>query len=319
MVTSGGGAQIDLRAPLTGIMVPIEVVPDPVFARKMVGEGFSIDPLSNELLAPIAGEVADLQPSGHAITIRSAEGLEVLLHIGLDTVKMAGAGFTPRVTLGQQVAVGDPLIDFDLDMVAAEAKSLLTQVVITNSEMVQSVTPSKGVVTAGKDVAAQVALAAPAADGTAAVGGRTVTSEALLLPNPIGLHARPAATLVNLAKSFGSDIKLRRGDDAANAKSIMAIMALAVARGDKITFTAHGPDAEEAIARITDAVKAGLGRSARRSGPRTPVPFLRWPLPRRSDPPSPSSPPSPFRRPEPAARRGGVARPGDRHGRAGPS
>ena len=63
---------IRLTAPLTGVMVPIELVPDPVFAKKMVGEGFSIDPLNNELVAPIAGEVADLQPSGHAITIRSA-------------------------------------------------------------------------------------------------------------------------------------------------------------------------------------------------------------------------------------------------------
>lgn len=263
MVTSDGGARIELSAPLTGVMVPIEVIPDPVFARKMVGEGFSIDPLSHELLAPIAGEVADLQPSGHAVTIRSADGLEVLLHIGLDTVKMAGAGFTPKVKVGQQVGVGDVLVDFDLDMVAAQAKSLLTQVVVANSEMIASLTPRKGIVTAGQDVAAEVVLAAPSGDGTTgAVGGaagRTVTSEALLIPNPTGLHARPTATLANLAKSFSSDIKLRRGDDAANAKSIMAVMAMAVARGDKVTISAHGADAEEAVARIVDAIKSGLG------------------------------------------------------------
>ena len=164
MVSSDGGARIELIAPLTGVMVPIEVVPDPVFARKMVGEGFSIDPLSTELLAPIAGEVADLQPSGHAVTIRSDDGLEVLLHIGLDTVKMAGAGFTPRVTVGQRVDAGDPLVDFDREMVASQAKSLLTQVVIANSEMVQSVTPRKGVVTGGRDVAAEVVLAAAPQD-----------------------------------------------------------------------------------------------------------------------------------------------------------
>ena len=260
MASSTGGTRLDITAPVTGVMVPIEVIPDPVFARKMVGEGFSIDPLSNELLAPVAGEVADLQPSGHAVTIRTTEGLEVLLHIGLDTVKMAGEGFTPRVKVGQQVGVGDPLIIFDMEKIAAEAKSLLTQVVIANSELVAQLTPHKGVVTAGRDVAAEVVLAEPAEGGTpGAVGGRTLTSEALLIPNPTGLHARPAATLVNLAKSFGSDIKLRRGDDAANAKSIMAIMALAVARGDKVTISAHGPDAEDAIAKITDAIKAGLG------------------------------------------------------------
>ncbi|MCB1255021.1 MAG: HPr family phosphocarrier protein, partial [Austwickia sp.] len=261
-------------------MVPIEVVPDPVFARKMVGEGFSIDPLSTELLAPIAGEVADLQPSGHAVTIRSDDGLEVLLHIGLDTVKMAGAGFTPRVTVGQRVDAGDPLVDFDMEMVASQAKSLLTQVVIANSEMVQSVTPRKGVVTGGRDVAAEVVLAAAPQDGTpSAAGGRAVTSEALLIPNPTGLHARPAATLANLAKSFSSDVKLRRGDDAANAKSIMAIMALAVARGDKVTFSAHGADADAAIEAITKAVKEGLGEECPPIGTDDtgPVPAVREP------------------------------------------
>ena len=280
MVSSDGGARIELIAPLTGVMVPIEVVPDPVFARKMVGEGFSIDPLSTELLAPIAGEVADLQPSGHAVTIRSDDGLEVLLHIGLDTVKMAGAGFTPRVTVGQRVDAGDPLVDFDMEMVASQAKSLLTQVVIANSEMVQSVTPRKGVVTGGRDVAAEVVLAAAPQDGTpSAAGGRTVTSEALLIPNPTGLHARPAATLANLAKSFSSDVKLRRGDDAANAKSVMAIMALAVARGDKVTFSAHGADADAAIEAITKAVKEGLGEECPPIGTDDtgPVPAVREP------------------------------------------
>ncbi len=255
-------SRVELMAPLSGVMVPIETVPDPVFARKMVGEGFSIDPFTSELLAPIAGEVADIQPSAHAITIRSAQGLEVLLHIGLDTVKMEGSGFIPRVTLGTQVAVGDPLISFDMDLVATNAKSVLTQVVIANSELVANLTPSTGVVTAGRDVAAYVDLAQPAvgSDGAPSAGaGTQATSGAILIPNPTGLHARPAATLVNLAKGFTSDIRLRRGEDVANAKSIMAIMSLAVARGDKVTVTAHGADADEAVAALVAAIRSGLG------------------------------------------------------------
>ena len=250
---------IRLTAPLTGVMVPIELVPDPVFAKKMVGEGFSIDPLNNELVAPIAGEVADLQPSGHAITIRSAEGLEVLMHIGLDTVKMAGQGFTPHVREGDQVQLGDSLITFDLDMVATNAKSALTQVVIANSERVAELSPRTGLVTAGSDVAAEITLAEVSDSEDGADTGRAVTSEALLIPNPTGLHARPTATLVNLAKSFGSQIRLRRGEDSANAKSMVGIMSLAVARGDKVTITARGADAAEAIARITEAIQSGLG------------------------------------------------------------
>ncbi len=252
-------SRIELIAPLTGVMVPIELVPDPVFAKKMVGEGISIDPLSNTLLAPIAGEVVDLQPSGHAITIRSADGIEVLMHIGLDTVKMQGHGFTPQVKAGDRVEVGDPLIVFDLDLVASQAKSLLTQVVIANSERVAALEPRTGLVTAGSDIAAQVDLAEEVQDAGAGEGARTVTSDALLIPNPTGLHARPTATLVALAKSFGSDIRLRRGEDSANAKSMVGIMSLAVARGDKVTISAHGTDAAEAIARITAAIQEGLG------------------------------------------------------------
>jgi glucose-specific phosphotransferase system IIA component len=112
-------------APLAGLIVPIEQVPDPVFAQKMVGEGMSIDPLSNRLLAPCDGEVVQLHASHHAVTIRAAGGLEVLLHIGLDTVQMRGEGFTPRVSVGGHVSTGDELIDFDLDKVATNAKSLV--------------------------------------------------------------------------------------------------------------------------------------------------------------------------------------------------
>ncbi len=250
----------EISAPLTGIMVPIDQVPDPVFARKMVGDGFSIDPLSNLLVAPVAGEVVDLQPSHHAVTLRTADGLEILMHIGLDTVSLLGKGFTPKVKEGATVAVGDPLIEFDLDAVAREAKSLLTQVVITNTERVSSIVPATGLVNAGSDVAATVELAAVEETADGASGADvTVTSEGLIVPNPTGLHARPSATLVNLAKQYSSDIRLRRGDDTANAKSIVSIMGLAVGYAQKIVITAHGADAAEAVEAIAQAVRDGLG------------------------------------------------------------
>ena len=119
--------RVSLLAPITGVLVPIEQVPDPVFAQKMVGEGISIDPLSNTLVAPCDGEVIHIHPAAHALTIRSAEGLEVLTHIGLDTVHMKGEGFTVKVKVGALVNAGDELITFDLDAVATNAKSLLTR------------------------------------------------------------------------------------------------------------------------------------------------------------------------------------------------
>ncbi|AQP51411.1 phosphoenolpyruvate--protein phosphotransferase [Tessaracoccus flavescens] len=250
-----------IAAPISGILVPLDQVPDPVFAKKMVGDGFSIDPLSNLLVAPVPGEVVDLQPSHHAVTIRSEDGLEILMHIGLDTVSLLGEGFTPKVREGATVAVGDPLIEFDLDAVAKAAKSLLTQVVITNMDLVDGLDVQTGLVSHG-DLVATVELRAAGGEDADSGVATTATSEAIIVPNPTGLHARPTATLVNLAKRYRSDIRLRRGDDSANAKSIVSIMGLAVGRGEKVVVTAHGSDAAEAVAEVAKAIREGLGEEA---------------------------------------------------------
>ncbi|WP_231979299.1 glucose PTS transporter subunit IIA [Tessaracoccus coleopterorum] len=287
--------RVVIAAPLTGVLVPLDQVPDPVFARRMVGDGFSIDPLSNVLMAPVAGEVIDLQPSHHAVTIRTPDGLEILMHIGLDTVSLLGEGFTPRTREGVTVEVGDPLIEFDLDAVGRAAKSLLTQVVITNMELVGELSVESGLVEPG-EVAATVGLAVRG-EGDADTGvATTAGSEAIIVPNPTGLHARPTATLVNLAKRYRSDIRLRRGYDSANAKSIVSIMGMAVAHGEKVVVTAHGSDSDDAVAAIAEAIRGGLGEEIR------PAPTT----PRRCRPSSTNRPPSrwpPLRRPRPAARR----------------
>ena len=255
--------RLDLKAPLTGVIVPIEQVPDPVFAQKMVGEGVSIDPLSDHLLAPCDGEVIHLHAAGHAVTIRALGDLEVLVHIGLDTVKMRGEGFTPKVKIGDRVRAGDELISFDLDKVATSAKSLLTQVVIANSDILTSFTPRAGLVTAGVDDIAEATFGGGerdgAVDGVAVPTGRTVTSDAVVIPNPTGLHARPAAVLSKLAQKYESDIRLKRGDDQANAKSVMAIMGLEVYQGHKVQVIARGPDAAQAAEEIAEALREGLG------------------------------------------------------------
>ncbi|MCC9000650.1 MAG: PTS glucose transporter subunit IIA, partial [Candidatus Contendobacter sp.] len=133
-----------LTAPLSGLLLPIERVPDPVFAQKMVGDGISIDPLDQCLRAPCNGRIVQLHPAGHAVTIATSQGIEVLMHIGLDTVALKGAGFTPRVKVGDAMKVGEALIEFDADFIATHAKSLLTQIVITNSERVAAFTPRAG-------------------------------------------------------------------------------------------------------------------------------------------------------------------------------
>lgn len=249
--------QLALSAPMSGVIVPLEMVPDPVFAKKMVGEGISIDPIEAYLCAPCDGEVVLVQPSGHAITVRHASGVEVLMHIGLETVSLEGDGFSPLVKAGQQVKCGDRLIDFDMDFVAQKAKSLLTQVVISNSDVIEDFAPAAtGVVSVGDELATMNVKAS--VDGEE-VGGATVSSDAIVIGNPTGLHARPTATLVSIAKQFESKIRLYRDEDSANAKSVVGVLGLAVALGDRVRVVATGPDAEDAVKQLQAAIADGLG------------------------------------------------------------
>lgn len=254
------GAILKLRilAPLSGQVWPLERVPDPVFAQKMVGDGLSIDPTDALLLAACAGEVITLHPAGHAVTLRTPEGIEVLMHIGIDTVTLKGEGFHPRVKVGDQVQAGAPLIEFDLDYVATHAKSVLTQIVICNPERVTAWERASGLVSAGKDPLFTVTLGEVQAEASANTG-KTVTSQAIVIPNATGLHARPAAVLANLAKTFQSTTKLQLGDRQVNARSVTAILALEVSHGAKVQVVASGPDAAAAVEKLAQVLAEGCG------------------------------------------------------------
>ncbi|MBF2080340.1 MAG: phosphoenolpyruvate--protein phosphotransferase [Synechococcales cyanobacterium T60_A2020_003] len=260
-------AGFSLVAPLSGHIIPIEQVPDPVFAEKMVGDGISIDPTSQVLLAPCDGDVIQLHPACHAVTVQTVDGLEVLMHIGLDTVELHGKGFTARVKEGDRVKLGDPLIEFDADFVALRARSLLTQIVITNSDRVARFTPLTGNVVAGQDVVLELTLGIPEAEEGPDQGGEEVVSEAITIANPAGLHARPAAVLANLAKKYKSDISIHRGADQANAKSVIAVMGLQIGNGDVVTLQATGADASEAVLKLTEAIRDGLGEAGKAPAP----------------------------------------------------
>src|SRR3954451_4759977 len=174
-------SRLRILSPLSGQIWPLERVPDPVFAQKMVGDGLSIDPTDALLLAACDGEIVALPATGHAVTVRTPEGIEVLMHIGIDTVTLKGEGFHPCVKRGDTVRAGAPLIAFDLDFVATHAKSLLTQVVIANSERVTSWTRASGNVSAGRDALLTVTYADAAT--APAASAATIASEAIVIPN----------------------------------------------------------------------------------------------------------------------------------------
>jgi phosphocarrier protein FPr len=253
-------SRLTILSPLSGQVWPLERIPDPVFAQKMVGDGLSIDPTDALLVAGCDGEVVSLSAAGHAVTVRTPEGVEVLMHVGIDTVTLKGEGFHPRVKPGDIVRTGMPLIAFDLDFLATHAKSLLTQIVIANGERVTSWERASGYVSAGKDALFTVTLAAEgAAVADAAATTATITSEAVVIPNPTGLHARPAAVLANLAKGFQSVIKLQLGDRQANARSVTSIMGLDVQQGAKVQVVANGPDAAAAVQKLARVLADGCG------------------------------------------------------------
>lgn len=127
-----------LLSPLTGRVIPIEEVPDPTFAQKMMGEGIAIDPAEGQVVSPVAGEIVTVFPTKHAIGIRSNEGLEILIHVGIDTVNMNGEGFEVFVSQGDLVKAGDPLLQFDVALVAQKAKSTVTPIIITNYANLES-------------------------------------------------------------------------------------------------------------------------------------------------------------------------------------
>ena len=122
-------------APMKGEVKPITEVPDPVFAEKMMGDGFCVFPeilSAAQVVSPVDGEVVNLFPTGHAVGIPTSGGLEVLVHIGIDTVKLQGKGFRILVTEGAKVTAGQPLMQVDLTAIQGDVPSLATTVVFTN-------------------------------------------------------------------------------------------------------------------------------------------------------------------------------------------
>jgi phosphocarrier protein FPr len=250
-----------LKAPLSGVVVPLENVPDPVFAGRMVGDGVSIDPVTTSLIAPCDGRIVQVHSAAHAVTLAAGDDIEILMHVGLDTVQLKGHGFTARVKAGDVVRAGDVLIEFDADYVATHAKSLMTEVIVTSTDRVASMQRASGSVTAGADTILDVTLR----NGHKAAGVPTsaaVRSELLVVSNPSGLHARPSAVLASRAKQFTSEVRLRRGENEVNARSVVAIMGLEIERGDRIEIVASGPDAGEAVRILSRLVLDGLGEDA---------------------------------------------------------
>ena len=148
-----GTADLQLLSPLKGAIIGIAQVPDATFSQKILGDGVAIEPTEGLVVSPVAGKIVQMFRTGHAVGIETADGVQILIHVGIDTVKMNGEGFKALVQAGDNVQPGTKLIEFDLALVKQKAKSTITPIVITDLgkySRVRSI--AAGNVTTGKSI-----------------------------------------------------------------------------------------------------------------------------------------------------------------------
>ena len=124
----------EIKSPMNGTVIPLSEVPDAVFSSEMLGKGFGVEPSEGKAYAPVDGEVTTVFDTKHAIGLMSKHGVELLIHIGMDTVKLNGKGFDVKVKTGDQVKAGDLLAEFDIDLIKGEGYPVTTAVVVTNTD-----------------------------------------------------------------------------------------------------------------------------------------------------------------------------------------
>ena len=247
-----------LVAPLAGWSTPLDEAPDAVFAGRMLGDGLAIDPTGSTLYAPCDGELIAVPASRHAITLRTPEGAEVLLHVGIDTVALDGEGFELHVQQGQRVRAGDRLLSFDIDLLARRAKSVLTPVIVMEGGGFTVARRSENREVAVGDLLMELVPEKAAAQ--AASGPGPVLSRRVLVALEHGIHARPAAMLAAAVKGFTAEVTLVARGRGASARSTIALMTLGVRKGDEVEIRASGSDAEAALSAAEAALSREIGQ-----------------------------------------------------------
>ena len=148
---------VELQAPFAGQVATIADVPDPAFSGKMLGDGFAVAPQSTSgsllVCAPATGTLQMVFKTGHAFSVKTTEGLDVLVHIGLDTVELKGEGFTVLTQQGETVTAGQPIIEVDLALLKQKGKNVITPVVLSEKSQVAEVHAITGAVSQGDTVA----------------------------------------------------------------------------------------------------------------------------------------------------------------------
>ncbi|SNY04427.1 Phosphocarrier protein HPr /phosphoenolpyruvate--protein phosphotransferase /PTS system IIA component, Glc family [Pseudomonas sp. LAMO17WK12:I6] len=248
--------ELTLSAPLSGPVLTLAKVPDAVFASGAMGDGIAIDPLNDTLYSPCAGEIIHVARTGHALTVRADNGAEILLHLGLDTVELNGEGFSMLVKEGTRVSNGQPLLRYDLDKVGQQCKSLVSLLILTNSQDFQVRPITLKAVKVGEPLLHIIARNGAAAN-VEETGGPEVRGQ-VLVAHRGGLHARPAALIRQTAQGFKSQSQLHFAGKSAPCNSLIGLMGLAIGEQDEVQVSCQGPDAEAALQALLNALATAL-------------------------------------------------------------
>ena len=249
---------IVLHAPFDGWITALDAVPDSVFADRLLGDGIAIEPLGGIVAAPCDAVVSAVAPTGHSITLRLAIGAELLIHVGVDTVKMRGEGFVAKVGQSDAVAMGDALIAFELDKVVCTAPSAITPIIVISDGCRIVPFALNRRVSAGEAIARiEQANVAPVADD---LNDDTAICT-VVVPMANGIHARPAARIVAALKPFAADVAVEKAGRRANARSVAALLASGIVFGDDITINGRGADAHAAITAVAELIESGMGEA----------------------------------------------------------
>ena len=260
-------SKVILVAPLAGWSTPLDEAPDAVFAGRMLGDGLAIDPTGATLHAPCDGELIAVPASRHAITLRTAQGAEILLHVGIDTVGLGGEGFELHVRQGQRVRAGDRLLSFDLDLLARRAPSVLTPVILLEgSGFAIGRRDQNRELNVGDFLMELLPASATAGHEAQSVAPDRVVSRRVSVTLEHGIHARPAALVAGALKGLTAQVSLVARDKEASAHSTVSLMTLGVRKGDEVEIRASGPDAETAVAAVETALRSEKGAAPEATG-----------------------------------------------------
>ena len=248
---------LTLSAPLSGPVLALNRVPDEVFASGAMGDGLAIDPLNDCLQAPCDGVIIHVARTGHALTIRADNGAEVLMHVGIDTVELNGEGFALLVKEGARVSEGQPLVQFDLDRIARQCKSLVSLIILTNSERFE-LQPIAGKTVKVGDALMRIAVRTSAPVNTAVDNSDAQVSATVRITHRGGLHARPAALIRKTAQGFSSQSQLHFGDKTAACDSLIGLMGLGIGEGDEVRVSCRGKDGEAALQALVAALSVAI-------------------------------------------------------------